>query len=402
MSKTIVFLTDGMADEPLAELDGKTPLEHAHTPYMDSIASKGASGTFLSLPDGFPTSSDVANMSVLGYDLATNYTGRGPLEACSQGIELAPDDVAFRCNLVEVNDDDILLDYSGGHIEHHDALTLIQALKDEFDCAEFTFHPGVSYRNLLIMHGRQFTDQVLYEKPDASQDMNIHGILLRPANDSKEAAHTAEFLNSLTLRTRSFLNAHPYNQGRPHPANMIFPWSPGKKPSMQPFASKYGRKGAIISAVDVIFGLGVCADMTIIKVPGATGFVDTNYEGKADAAVKALNEHDFVYLHVEAADECSHMGDLELKLRAITDIDKRLVGRVLEQIDDQDITFAVLPDHPVPLKQRIHTRTPVPVSVCGPHIAPDTIQTYSETLAPTGSLGHFTGDGLMKKIMNLD
>lgn len=402
MTKTILFLTDGMADEPLDELAGKTPLEHAHTPYMDRIARQGASGTFLSLPDGFPTSSDVANMSVLGYDLATYYTGRGPLEAMSQGIDLQPDDIAWRCNLVQV-EGDTLVDYSGGHIEHEDAIQLIADLKQEFDCDEFTFHPGVSYRNLIVTHGKRFSPRVAYEKPDASQGLSIHDILLEPAEPAdRAAAETADFLNDLTLRSREFLAQHPLNRKRQAPANMIFPWSPGRKPAMQPFVEKYaGRRGAVISAVDVIFGLGVCAGMSIIRVPGATGFIDTNYEGKADAAVQALAEHDFVYLHVEAADECSHMGDLKLKMQAIHDIDRRLVGRVLDQLEGETVTYAVLPDHPVPLAQRIHTRTPVPFAICGPHIEPDSCDAYSETLAPTGSIGRLQGDELMRRVLDL-
>jgi 2,3-bisphosphoglycerate-independent phosphoglycerate mutase len=400
MSKTVLFLTDGMADLPLPELAGKTPLEYAPTPWMDTIARTGACGTFLSLPDGFPTSSDVANMSVLGYDLATCYTGRGALEAMSQGLDLQPDDVAFRCNLIHA-DGDTLVDYSGGHIEQADSTRLIAALKAAFDCADYTFHPGVSYRNLLILHGPQFSPHVLYEKPDASQGLHIPDLLLKPGDDSAAARHTAELLNDLTLRSREVLANHPVNRGRVAPANLIWPWSPGRRPAMPAFREKYGVSGAVISAVDVIFGLGVSAGMDIVRVPGATGFVDTNYEGKADAAVQALRDHDFVYLHVEAADETSHMGDLQLKLQAITDIDKRLVGRVMQQLQGETVTYAVLPDHPVPIHQRIHTRTPVPVAISGPHITPDHCQVYSETVAPTGALGHFRGDELMKRILNL-
>ncbi len=401
MTKTVLILTDGMADEPLAELDGRTPLEHAHTPNMDRIAREGACGTFLSLPEGFPTSSDVANMSVLGYDLATNYTGRGPLEAMSQGIELGPRDIAFRCNLVQI-DGETLVDYSGGHIEHDDAVQLVAALKESFDSDSICFYPGVSYRNLIVLSGEEWSDRVVYDKPDASQGMAWREILLRPADDSAAARRTADFLNELTVRSIELLSNHPLNQGRATPANMIWPWSPGRKPRMEPFSRKYGgARGAVISAVDVVFGLGVCAEMDIIRVPGATGFVDTNYEGKADACVKALDDHDFVYLHVEAADECSHMGDLKLKLQAIEDIDRRLIGRVMDQLEGQNITYAVLPDHPVPLKQRIHTRTPVPVAICGRHIPVDHCRVYSETIAPTGALGMFEGDGLMKRILGL-
>ena len=395
MGKTILFLADGMADDALPELGGKTPVQHAHTPNMDRIARDGASGTFLTLPAGFPTSSDVANMSVLGYDLAKFYCGRGPLEAMSQEIDLAPDDVAFRCNLIYA-DGDTLVDYSGGHIEHDDAEQIMHDLAEAFNSQELSFFPGVSYRNLLILHGSQFCDRVTYEKPDASQGMHIPDLLIKPADDSKEARHTADFVNRLQARSRAFLEEHPINAARKEPANMIWPWSPGKRPRMTPFKQKYGASGAVISAVDVIFGLGRCAGMDIIRVEGATGFVDTNYEGKADAAVDALRTHDFVYLHVEAIDECGHMGDLKLKLQAIEDIDRRLMGRVMEQLEGQDITYLILPDHPVPVHQRIHTRDPVPVSISGPGIASDACTVYSEIDAPNGSLGLMKGDELMK------
>jgi 2,3-bisphosphoglycerate-independent phosphoglycerate mutase len=400
MAKTIVILTDGMADEPLAELDGKTPLEHGHTPHMDAIAAAGASGTFFSLPAGFPTSSDVANMSVMGYDLAKNYCGRGPLEAVSQGIDLGPHDVAFRCNLIHA-DGDTLIDYSGGHIDNDLSRQLISALKDEFDCDDYTFHPGVSYRNLLICHGPQFSDQVNYHKADAAQGMRIPDILLTPADDSDAARNTCEVLNDLTLRSRALLESHPINQSLKVAANSIWPFSPGGAPSLRPFAEKYGVSGAIISAVDVIFGLGACAGMEIIRVEGATGFLDTNYEGKAEAAVAALDEHDFVYLHVEAADECGHIGDLKLKLQAIEDIDRRLVGRVRQLLGDRDVTLAVLPDHPVPIRLRVHTRDPVPFIVAGSHIEPDDISVYSETQAPLGSLGMLQGDEFMRLVINV-
>ncbi len=401
MGKSILILTDGMADEPLAELGGKTPLEYAHTPHMDRIARQGACGTFLSLPDGFPTSSDVANLSVLGYDLAACYPGRGPLEALSQGIELGPHDIAWRCNLIHVSDN-TLLDYSGGHIEPEDARQLIAALQEAFGNGELTFHPGVSYRNLIVTHGARFSPAVAYHKPDASQGKSLDTIRLAPGDDTPEARHTAAFLNDLADRSRALLDSHPVNAGREQPANMIWPWSPGRKPVMPSFSDKYGGcRGAVISAVDVIFGLGVCAGMDIIRVPGATGFIDTNYEGKADAAAKALDDHDFVYLHVEAADEVSHMGDLELKIKTIEEIDRRLVGRVMSHLEGQSVTWAVLPDHPVPIKLRDHTRTPVPVAIWGPHIMRDACEIYSEQVAPTGSIGLMKGDQLVRRILDL-
>ncbi|MFA6292312.1 MAG: cofactor-independent phosphoglycerate mutase [Victivallales bacterium] len=401
MSKSIIFLADGMADEPLDELEGRTPLEAVETPFMDSIAAKGASGTFLTLPAGFPTSSDVANMSVLGYDLPTCYTGRGPLEAASMGVDVGREDVAFRCNLVEVSGG-ILQDYSSGHIETSRSREIMNDLQRHFGSDRISFHPGVSYRNLIVLHGREFSEKVLFHKPDSSQGEKLNDLVLKPADASREAAHTVEFLRELSGKTADFLAAHELNRNIEHPANMIWPWSPGRKPKLQPFSEKYaGVKGAVISAVDVIFGLAICSKMDVIRVPGATGFIDTNYKGKAEAAAKAIMDHDFVYLHVEAIDECSHMGDLKLKMQAISDFDSKIVGPVMSALKGEDITFAVLPDHPVPIKLRKHTRTPVPFAICGKHIIPDSLKTYSEILAPKGGLGHLNGDGLMKLVLNI-
>lgn len=401
MNKTILFLADGMADEPLAELDGKTPIEYARTPDMDRIAREGASGIFQTLIDGFPTSSDVANLGVMGYDIRTNYTGRGPLEAMSQGIEMQPTDVAFRCNLV-TTDGEVLVDYSGGHIEHAAAVRLVTDLAHEFNSEAVTFLAGVSYRNLLMLHGAPFSPNVKYAKPDDHQGDPIGLNRIEPADDSRESMRTCELVNDLIERTQEFLASHPINRRRHAPANMIWPQSPGRRPAMQPFSEKYGGvKGAIISAVDVIFGLGVSAGMDVIKVPGATGFVDTNYEGKADAAVAALADHDFVYLHMEAADECSHMGDLKLKLQAIEDIDSRVIARVRAQLEGAEVTYALLPDHPVPINLRKHTRTPIPVAISGRHIPVDACKIYSETAAQNGGLGFLAGDLFMKRVLDI-
>ena len=399
--KAVVFLADGMADEPIAELNGKTPLQAVPTPWMDTIAKRGASGTFLSLPEGFPTSSDAANMSVLGYSLAQFYPGRGPIEAVAQGIELAPDDIAWRCNLVNVRDG-ILKDYSSGHIENEVSAQLMAALQKRFGSEDVTFYPGVSYRNLLILHGKKFSANIDYHKPDSSQDEPVSELGLTALDDSPEAAYTVQFLTELQKASFDFLAAHPLNQGRAVPANMIWPWSPGRKPHFVSFSEKYaGKKGAVISAVDVIIGIAECAGMDVIRVPGATGFIDTNYEGKAQAAIEALKDHDLVYLHLEAIDECSHLGDLNLKKQAIAEFENRIVAPVMRAFEGKGVTFAVLPDHPVPLHLRKHTRTPVPVAICGDHISPDAVQAYSEADAPKGSLGFMNGEQFMRKVMNL-
>ncbi len=396
--KYVVFLADGMADEPLPELSNKTPLMVARTPHLDRLARNGRCGTLLTLPEGFPTSSDVANLSVLGYDLASCYTGRGPFEAISQGIKLGPHDIAFRCNLITAKDG-VLDEYSGGHISSEEACELIQALNEKFGSPNIRFHPGVSYRNILILSGDEFSHQLEYHKPDSSHGRAIHSILLAPKEAHAKA--TAELLNQMTLDSEDLLSSHPVNKKRvsegKKPANMIWLWSPGNKPELESFRRKYGRRGAIISAVDVIFGIGIAAGMKIIKVPGATGYIDTNYEGKADAALKALQRVDFVYVHVEAIDEVSHLGKLDLKLQAIKDFDRRVIGHFLERCPP-GVTIAVLPDHAVPLKLRKHTRTPVPFAIYKPGTTPDMVAEFNEYSCHEGSLGELKGDGFMKAL----
>ncbi|MEG2076147.1 MAG: 2,3-bisphosphoglycerate-independent phosphoglycerate mutase, partial [Victivallaceae bacterium] len=307
MSKAIIFLADGMADVPLKELGGKTPLEAVNTPGMDFIAASGVNGTMLTLPGGLPTSSDVANMSVLGFDPINNYPGRGPIEAISQGIELAADDVAWRCNLVTVSADGIMADYSAGHIDNLISAQLMRDLQKEFGSDKLTFYPGVSYRNLLILHGKEFSKQVDYSKPDSSHGINVSELGLKPM--VPEAEHTVEFLAELSKKCHEFLINHPLYKSGKSAATDIWPWSPGHAPDLREFSQLYsGKRGAIISAVDVIRGLGKASKMSVIEVPGATGFIDTNYAGKAAAAIEAIKDHDFVYVHLEAIDECSHMG----------------------------------------------------------------------------------------------
>jgi len=399
MPKALIFLADGMADEPLDELNGKTPLEVAKTPNMDEIAEKGCNGTFLSLPNGFPTSSDVANMSVLGYELDKYYPGRGPIEAVSQGLNLADDDIAWRCNLITVTNDKIQ-DYSAGHITSDISDKIIDDLQQEFGSNKVSFVKGVSYRNLLILHGKEFSPEVYYAKPDSSYGENIFDIELREKDDSIEATNTVRFLKDLIAKCATFLEMHTLNKNKKNPANYIWPWSPGFRPDFISFSDKYnGCTGAIISAVDVINGIAICAKMDVIKVEGATGFIDTNYEGKANAAICALDKYDFVYLHIEAMDECSHMGDLNLKIKAIEDFDEKIVGPVFKVCKKKNVTVALLPDHPVPIKLRKHTRTPVPVAIYAKNITPDNIQTYSEKNALLGNLGHLKNDEIIKKLI---
>jgi len=402
MAKALIFLADGMADLPLEKLNGKTPLEAVDTPAMDSIAAKGSNGTFLTLPKGLPTSSDVANMSVLGLYPEQNYPGRGPIEAVSQGIEIAENDIVWRCNLVTISHEGVMADYSAGHIDDEVSRQLIADLQAEFGSDKVTFLPGVSYRNLLVLHGSEFSAEVNYHKPDSSHGINIEDLHWTVRDNSREAEHTVDFLNDLFAETAEFLAKHPLNAAKDSPANHIWPWSPGKRPNLETFSERFqGKTAAVISAVDVIRGIGKCTDMDVIIVPGATGYIDTNYAGKAEAAIEAIKTHDFVYLHVEAIDECSHEGNLELKMQAIADFDSKIVAPVLEALKGEDVIFAVLPDHPVPIELRKHTRTPVPLAICGPGIEADDVKVFSETEAPKGKLGFMKGDELMKMILEL-
>lgn len=387
-----------MADEPLAELEGRTPLQEVDTPGMDAIARKGRSGTLLTLPDAFPTSSDVANMSVLGCDLETEYCGRGVLEAASQGISLSPDDVAFRCNLVSVDAAGRLADFSGGHLAQADAVSLIDFLNDHLASSDLRFYPGVSYRNLLVLSGRAFSERVRCEKPDDHSDDLLSENLPTAGDDSESARMTEVTLRRLIMEASRILpeasaNRRAVQEGR-LPANAIWPWSAGRAGSMRTLEQRHGIRAAVISAVDVIKGLGRCLGMDVISVPGATGYIDTNYAGKAEAAIAAIQTHDLVYVHVEAIDEVSHARDLSLKLRAIRDFDEKIVSPVMEACGDA-VTYVVLPDHPVPIRIGRHTRTPVPLSICGPDLEPDLVRVFDESEALRGSLGAWEGPDLM-------
>jgi len=398
-NKTIIFLGDGMADEPVERLGRRTPLQVAHTPGMDAIARAGQSGTLFTLPEAFPTSSDVANMSVLGCDLATEYCGRGALEAVSQGIPLKPGDIAFRVNFT-TTDAGILTDFSGGHVPQTDAEALIRALNEKLATAQIRFYPGVSYRNLLVLSGPDFSTEITAEKPDDNQGNRVDEHL--PTVNGARGGHTAETLIRLMREAAAILEDHSVNclarAEKRSPANGIWPWSGGNSTAIRKLRDKYGITSSVISAVDVINGLGRCLGMDVISVPGATGYIDTNYEGKADAALAALETHDFVYLHVEAIDEVSHAQDLDLKIKTIEEFDRRVVCRVLDGIKGKPVTTVVLPDHPVPVRLGKHTRTPVPVSIAGPGWTADTVATFDEVCCLDGALGHLVNDDLMTRL----
>ncbi|BDV43414.1 putative 2,3-bisphosphoglycerate-independent phosphoglycerate mutase [Geotalea uraniireducens] len=361
--KYIVLLGDGMSDEKLKVLDNRTPLQAAKTPHMDLMARSGKLGLARTVPKGLPPGSDVANLSVFGYDPRSCYTGRSPLEAASMGVELSPNDVAFRVNLVNLEPARgtlIMNDYSAGHISTEEGRELIEALQRELGDQEFQFYPGVGYRHLLVW--RNGKSEIVATPPHDISGQSILEYL--PRGDG------ADRLIYLMNASQLVLNNHPQYRQRLDankvPANSIWLWGHGKAPKMELFNSRFGLSGAVISAVDLINGIGVCAGLDVIKVEGATGYLDTNYEGKVAAALAALETHDFVYLHIEAPDEASHSGNLDHKLQAIEDFDARVVGPILEGIK-RFPAYRILctPDHPTPLRLKTHTAAPVPFIVYG-------------------------------------
>lgn len=355
-----------MADRPRADLGGRTCLQAAKTPNLDQLASAGQVGMVSTVPDGYAPGSDVANLSVLGYDPRKYYTGRSPLEAASIGVSLGPDDVAFRCNLVTLKVTAggsaadrrrtlLMEDFSAGHISTIEARTLIEEIGDKLGTEHIRFYPGVSYRHLMVWKGGK--ERIDCTPPHDIQDKDIQDYLPRGEGD--------DIINELMVASLDILTNHPINKGRleagKRAANSIWLWGQGKRPSMPTFREKYGLEGAVISAVDLTKGLGVYAGFEVVNVPGATGWIDTNYVGKAEHALFALKSKDIVYLHVEAPDEAGHTGDVKNKIKAIEDFDEFIVGNVvhgMKQFDEYRIL--ALPDHPTPLEIRTHSAEPVP------------------------------------------
>ena len=402
--KHLIILGDGMADWAVPELGNKTLLQYAETPNMDRLARMGRTGILKTVADGFHPGSEVANMSVMGYDLPKVYEGRGVLEAASIGVELKPGDMAMRCNIVCV-EGEMLKNHSAGHITTEEADQLIKCLDEKLGSDRIHFYTGVQYRHLLVVKGG---DKRLACVPP-------HDIPLQPFRPNMvkalchEAQETADLLNALVLKSQELLAGHPVNLKRiaegKDPANSIWPWSSGYRPKMEPLAEKYPSvgKGAVITAVDLIRGIGRYAGLRCIDVEGATGLYTTNYEGKARAAVEALKTDDFVYLHVEASDEAGHEGDVPLKLKTIEYLDRRIVGPVYEAVKDWDepVAIAVLPDHPTPCELRTHTSEPVPFLVYYPGIEPDSVQTYDEVSCQEGGYGRLEKDEFMNLFMNI-
>lgn len=390
-----------MADEPIEALGGMTPMQYADTPYMDKLAELGVTGRLKTVADGFHPGSEVANMAVLGYDLPTVYEGRGVLEAASIGYDLQPGEMAMRCNLICV-EGEILKNHSSGHITTEEADELIRYLNEKLGSDRIQFHTGVSYRHLLIVRGG---DKRLDCTPP--HDVPLHPfrpLMIRP--EVSEAQATADLLNELILRSQEILADHPVNRRRKtagkDPANSIWPWSPGYRPAMQTLKEMYGfRQGSVISAVDLIRGIGVYAGLEVIDVEGATGLYDTNYEGKAHAALEALKTNDFVYLHIEASDEAGHEGDVDLKVKTIENLDKRAIGILFEELQkwDEPVAIAVLPDHPTPCAIRTHTNTPVPFLIYKPGQAPDKVTRFDEFSVLEGKYGILENDEFIKELV---
>jgi len=386
--KYVIVVGDGMADCPVPELENMTPLQVAFKPNMDKIAAKGQSGLLKTLYEGLTPGSGAAILSVLGYDPRRFFTGRGPFEAASRGIRLNANDVAFRCNLI-TEKGGILVDYSAGHITSSESFRLIESLKKTLEKPnEIEFFPGLGYRHFLILRNLSGSLSIKCTPPHEVIGADISTVL--PKAMSVEAEKTANLLRKLIHDSMGILESHPVNIDRKKTGknlgNMIWPWGGGKKPVIPSFGRKYGLNAAVISAVDLVKGIGICAGMKIVDVPGATGLYDTNYEGKADFALKALKEHDLVFVHVEAPDEAGHSKDYLQKVKTIEDLDKRLVGRILDGLKEESVV-ALLPDHPTPIRLGTHSKDPVPFSICSPFLPSDDVQRFDEFSAERGAFG---------------
>ena len=408
--KHIIILGDGMADHKVERLGGKTLLQYARPEYMNRLAREGRCGRLITVPEGFPPGSEVANTAILGYDLNKVYEGRGPLEAASIGYDMADDDMAIRCNIITLEDGKIIT-HNGGNLETEDAHVLINYLNEALakpinereGCERVKFITGIQYRHLLIIKGG--SKHIICAPPHDHPNEEWRGLLVKPAGPVLSGStadalrltpqQTADLINELILKSQELLAKHPYNLEKAakgeRQANSIWPWSGGYRPSMQTLMEQYPpiKSGAVISAVDLIQGIGRYAGLRIIKVPGATGLANTNYEGKAQAAIDALKTDDFVFVHVEATDEAGHDGDLDLKLKAIDYLDQRLIKPIVEAIEamDEPVCLAILPDHPTPVELRIHVSEPVPFIIWHRGIAADDVQQYDEESCVSGSYG---------------
>ena len=401
-----------MADHPVERLGGKTLLEYARPEYMNRLAKMGRTGRLQTIPSGFAPGSEVANTSILGYDLNKVYEGRGPLEAASIGYELHPDDLALRCNIISLADGNIIT-HNGGNLETADADVLIQELNKYLGDDRVRFITGIQYRHLLVIRGG--SKHVVCAPPHDHPNEPWEKLLVKAEDNAPvepgrmTAEETAELINRLIIESQQILSAHPFNRNRAakgeRQANSIWPWGGGYRPSMQPLTQLYPqvKSGTVISAVDLIRGIGHYAGLEIVNVEGATGLANTNYEGKAQAAIEALQHDDFEFVHVEATDEAGHDGDLELKLRAIDYLDKRLIKPVYEAVCqmNEPVCIAILPDHPTPVEMRIHVDEPVPFLIWHPGIEADAVEHYDEVSCVSGSYGMLKLNEFMNQLMKI-
>ena len=401
-----------MADHPVERLGGKTLLEYARPEYMNRLAKMGRTGRLQTIPSGFAPGSEVANTSILGYDLNKVYEGRGPLEAASIGYELHPDDLALRCNIISLADGNIIT-HNGGNLETADADVLIQELNKYLGDDRVRFITGIQYRHLLVIRGG--SKHVVCAPPHDHPNEPWEKLLVKAEDNAPvepgrmTAEETAELINRLIIESQQILSAHPFNRNRAakgeRQANSIWPWGGGYRPSMQPLTQLYPqvKSGTVISAVDLIRGIGHYAGLEIVNVEGTTGLANTNYEGKAQAAIEALQHDDFVFVHVEATDEAGHDGDLELKLRAIDYLDKRLIKPVYEAVCqmNEPVCIAILPDHPTPVEMRIHVDEPVPFLIWHPGIEADAVEHYDEVSCVSGSYGMLKLNEFMNQLMKI-
>ena len=390
-----------MADEPIASLGNKTCLQAANKPNIDKVAALGRNGLLDTIPEGYAPGSEIANMSVLGYDVAKVFEGRGSLEAASMGVAIEDGEMAMRCNLICIENKKIK-NHSAGHISNEEANELILFLQKELGSDEVNFFPGVSYRHLFKMKGGN--KKLKCTPPHDVPGTPFADVMIQA--ETPEAQATADFLNELTLKSQALLENHPVNQKRAaagkDKANSIWLWSPGYKPEMKTLLETYNlNSGAVISAVDLIKGIGVYAGLKVIEVEGATGLYDTNYEGKAQAAIDALRTDDFVYLHIEASDEAGHEGNVSLKIKTIEYLDSRVVKPIFDEIStwNEPVTIAILPDHPTPCVYKTHTNSPVPFIIYRPGEKADNVQVYDEFAAENGSYGLLKGAEFMNKLI---
>ena len=419
--KHIVILGDGMADLPVERLGGKTLLQYAHKPMMDQLAREGRCGRLVTVPEGFPPGSEVANTAILGYDLNKVYEGRGPLEAASIGYEMADDDMAIRCNIITLEDGKIIT-HNGGNLETKDGDVLIKYLNEMLakpvnereGCERVKFITGIQYRHLLVIKGgsKHIVCAPPHDHPnEAWQPLLVKAEDHAPIEAGRLTAQdTAELINELILKSQELLAKHPYNLAKAEKgerqANSIWPWSGGYRPSMETLMQQYPqvKSGTVISAVDLIRGIGHYAGLKIVEVEGATGLADTNYEGKAQAAIDALEKDDFVFVHVEASDEAGHDGDLELKLKTIEYLDQRLIAPIYNKVATwaEPVCIAILPDHLTPVEQRIHVGQPVPFLIWYRGIDSDEVQQYDEVSCVSGSYGLLRLNEFMQALMKIE